>query len=230
MIGTTSATSGPFHAVVLEGIAWHVLSRRLAWGSGSIRQPQFVVPRTWCIIAFVGMACCLVHLLVGLWGARDCRRRSIAISDPDLLALVEELRITLGIRTGFEVRELPGVVRSSAAAVGWWRPMVLLPGDWRSWNESERRAVLAHEASHIRGVIMPRESLVASRRHALLSPARPLDGAAASIAARAGCGCRRSSSCRWAASLSARSSRLAVGMGTCRLAWPASAFLPKKDN
>ena len=27
--------------------------------------------------------------------------------------------------------------------------MVLLPDDWRSWDDSERRAVLAHELAHI---------------------------------------------------------------------------------
>ena len=39
---------------------------------------------------------------------------------------------------------------SSPAVVGWLRPVVLLPADWRGWGEPERRAVLAHELAHVR--------------------------------------------------------------------------------
>lgn len=33
---------------------------------------------------------------------------------------------------------------------GWWRPVILLPENAASWSVSRRRAVLAHEAAHIR--------------------------------------------------------------------------------
>jgi beta-lactamase regulating signal transducer with metallopeptidase domain len=36
------------------------------------------------------------------------------------------------------------------AAVGLFRPAVLLPRDWREWNPATRRAVLSHEFAHIR--------------------------------------------------------------------------------
>ena len=48
-----------------------------------------------------------------------------------------------------EVRELEWLTGSTAAAVGWLRPVVLFPCDWRSWSGLERRAVLAHEMAHI---------------------------------------------------------------------------------
>ena len=38
---------------------------------------------------------------------------------------------------------------ATPATAGWRRPMVLLPDDWRSWSESDLRAVLAHELAHI---------------------------------------------------------------------------------
>ena len=37
----------------------------------------------------------------------------------------------------------------SAVTIGWRRPLLLLPCDWRSWTETERRAVLAHELVHV---------------------------------------------------------------------------------
>ncbi len=54
----------------------------------------------------------------------------------------------MGCRRGVDLRECPGVV--SPAVVGWLRPVVLLPADWRGWGEPERRAVLAHELAHVR--------------------------------------------------------------------------------
>lgn len=38
---------------------------------------------------------------------------------------------------------------TTAAVIGWWRPMILLPTAWREWNREQLRAVLAHELAHI---------------------------------------------------------------------------------
>ena len=38
---------------------------------------------------------------------------------------------------------------ASAATVGWLRPAIILPADWRSWNRDELRGRLAHEVAHI---------------------------------------------------------------------------------
>jgi Protein of unknown function (DUF1559)/BlaR1 peptidase M56 len=46
-----------------------------------------------------------------------------------------------------EVRETANL--RSAATIGWRRPVLLLPSDWRSWTETERRVVLAHELAHV---------------------------------------------------------------------------------
>ncbi len=37
----------------------------------------------------------------------------------------------------------------SAVTIGWRRPVLLLPDDWRAWTEAERKVVLAHELAHI---------------------------------------------------------------------------------
>ncbi len=34
--------------------------------------------------------------------------------------------------------------------VGWWRPTIVLPSDWRSWDESLLTTVLSHEQEHVR--------------------------------------------------------------------------------
>src|SRR5262249_7867490 len=61
--------------------------------------------------------------------------------------LAELLGTAMGCPRRVEVRECPDL--ASPATVGWLRPVVLLPADWRGWNEMERRAVLAHELAHV---------------------------------------------------------------------------------
>src|SRR5262249_15293917 len=53
----------------------------------------------------------------------------------------------LGCRRPVAIRESDEV--TVPATAGWLRPLVLLPLDWRSWRESDLRAVLAHEVAHV---------------------------------------------------------------------------------
>jgi hypothetical protein len=230
-----AANSASSEAVSQGEFAWKYLSRTLgvgrALGTDSIRQSQAVLPRTWCIAMLFGTAWSLIHLLVGLWGARDCRRRSVAIGDPDVLALTEDLRVALGVRRSIEVRELPGMLCSTAAAVGWRRPIVILPDDWRRWNALERRAVLAHEVAHIARAdyavgVAARLGLALHFYHPLV---RWLVGrlqlqqelAADAEGARLAGGHR---------AYRLILTRLALGMERNRPAWPATTFLPLKGH
>ncbi len=155
--GTMSALNAANYAasdpVGRGGFSWQSLSRRLgaglAWGTDSVRNRHAVIPGDWCILLVAGTCACLVRLVIGLWGVSDCRRRSIVIDEPQVLALVESLRVALGVSRTIEVRELRSPGLSTAAAVGWSRPVILLPACWRNWSESERCVVLAHEAAHI---------------------------------------------------------------------------------
>jgi hypothetical protein len=61
---------------------------------------------------------------------------------------LEELRAEMRVARRVEVRQLAGL--PAAATVGWLRPVILLPPDWREWAAQERRAVLAHELAHVR--------------------------------------------------------------------------------
>jgi hypothetical protein len=88
-----------------------------------------------------------IHLLIGLWAVRECRRRAKLIRDPDLLALLTSTQAAMGERRNVELRELTEL--TSPAVAGWLRPMILLPDEWRSWPHRDLQAVLAHELAHI---------------------------------------------------------------------------------
>jgi hypothetical protein len=125
---------------------------RAMWQIGDVSMPaqQSTWVRAWGVFVSVGATFALGCMIVGLWGVRDCRRRSIAVNDPSLLALLESLRKATGCRRRIEVRhwaDRGGL--APAAAVGWRRPMVLLPASWRDWHPDDLKAVMAHEVAHI---------------------------------------------------------------------------------
>ncbi len=133
---------------------WHsFLSDRLgaawAWGESSMlgNHPEWM--RAWGLFLSLGAVVGLCRLAFGLWGVRDCRRRSIPVNDPSLLTLLASLRDATGCRRAIEVRERTDRAAVTAAAVGWRRPFILLPGGWRDWNEGDLNAVMAHEVAHI---------------------------------------------------------------------------------
>jgi hypothetical protein len=99
-------------------------------------------------VAGAGAALGLLGLLGGLWAIRRGWRRSLPVVEPDLLRLVDELRAALGLVRAVAVREAADL--TTAATVGWRRPVLLLPPDWRGWTGAQRRAVLAHELAHVR--------------------------------------------------------------------------------
>jgi beta-lactamase regulating signal transducer with metallopeptidase domain len=107
------------------------------------RWPEFVAA---AILA--GLAFGLARLLVGFWGVRVLRRRSRSIAEYEINTLAEALRVEMACSRPVELRETSDL--ATAATIGWLRPLILLPADWRMWSVAERRAVLAHELAHIR--------------------------------------------------------------------------------
>jgi beta-lactamase regulating signal transducer with metallopeptidase domain len=98
-------------------------------------------------LALAGSAAGLIRLALGLGAIFVCRRRGKTVDDPTLIGRLDELCVTMGCRAPVELREVPDLV--GPATAGWRRPVILLPEDWRSWDDSERRAVLAHELAHV---------------------------------------------------------------------------------
>lgn len=138
-------SSGPVRSWRLSdmGLVWERIGREASAPAERCRPWGGVL----AALATAGVGVGLVRIGLGLAAVRSCRRRSVAVSDRDLIALRDELAAALGVARPVEVREardLPG-----PAAAGWLRPVVLLPADWRSWGDAERRAVLAHELAHV---------------------------------------------------------------------------------
>lgn len=81
------------------------------------------------------------------------------------MRLLARSRATGLISEGIEIRESEGV--GSPVALGIVRPAILLPGDWRDWDNRKLGAVLAHERSHIQRCD-PAVQLISAIHRALL--------------------------------------------------------------
>ena len=135
--------------------------------------------------------------------------------------------LAMGCLRRIEIREVPEL--TAPATAGWWHPVILLPDDWRSWNDTDRRAVLAHELAHIHrrdyaAGLVARLALALEFYHPLVHwMARRLqlqqELAADAIAARFAGGTDS-----YLLSLS----RLALKQEGRSPSWPARAFLPAR--
>ncbi len=85
------------------------------------------------VLYVVVAAVLLLRLCAGLILSRRLLRRS---------------RETGRAMEGIEIRESDGL--ASPVALGIIRSVIVLPGDWREWDDSKLTVVLAHERSHIR--------------------------------------------------------------------------------
>lgn len=109
----------------------------------------------WALTGFVLAALYGVGVLVGAirlgagWlGVRSLIRRSLPITDAELIELRNGMATQL--RCSRNIRFLECPVPGLAATVGRRRPIVFLPPEWRTWDPGELRTVLAHELAHIR--------------------------------------------------------------------------------
>lgn len=94
-----------------------------------------------------GGAVACARLTWGLWSTHQVLRRSREVDAVRLVELAEGIRRSIGCR---RVGLRASTEISSAATVGWRRPVLILAADWSLWSEQELRAVLAHEMTHVR--------------------------------------------------------------------------------
>ncbi len=94
-----------------------------------------------------------VSLLLGIlrywigWRAiQQLLKTSVGISDLRVLRLARGLQHQLEIGQ-VALREHPAL--PAPVTFGWRSPTIMLPNDWRHWNATELRSVLAHELAHI---------------------------------------------------------------------------------
>jgi beta-lactamase regulating signal transducer with metallopeptidase domain len=116
-------------------------SDNLSAGS-SLRWPAIVG-----MLLLAGASLALIRFAIGLVALRRYRRCLQPINDPALGELVDKLARQIGCRRTIELMQSPSL--TTPATMGWRRPVIVLPGDWHTWSEQERRVVLAHEMAHI---------------------------------------------------------------------------------
>jgi beta-lactamase regulating signal transducer with metallopeptidase domain len=138
---TVESFQSPFEAFVRE-------FSRAATAPSNARAPSQLSWPNWLaagflISLFVGFA----RLGLGLLAVGRLRSRSRPLDDVTLLEEIELLRAELSCTRRVEVRESSEL--ETPATLGWRRPLVLLPFDWRDWSHDELRAVLAHELAHV---------------------------------------------------------------------------------
>ncbi len=182
--------------------------------------------REWLGVGFLASVLIgLGRLGVGLWGIARLRARSRPIVDTELDDMLQLLRAELSCTRTVELREVGEL--STPATIGWRHAVLLLPADWRSWDEEERRAVLAHELAHVRRGDFP--AGVAAQVVVALHFYHPL---AHWLAARLRLE-QELAADAWGARLSggkpsylATLARMALRRDGPAITWPARAFLP----
>jgi hypothetical protein len=182
--------------------------------------------REWLAAGFlVSVVLGLARLGIGLWEIARLRARSRPVDDPELDDMLQLLRAELSCMRRVAVREAAEL--TTPATIGWRRPVLLLPADWRGWDADERRAVLAHELAHVRRRDFP--AGVAAQLALALHFYHPL---AHWLAARLRLE-QELAADAWGARLSggkpsylATLAQMALRRDGRALTWPARAFLP----
>ena len=118
-----------------------------------LRQPtaQRDQALNWAGWLAIALAVCigvgLIRVLSGLFWVHRCQMNGKPIDDRDLREILDVVCAETGCAGTIDLHASPDV--DSAATVGWRRPVILLPEDWRDWSRDERRSVLAHEVAHV---------------------------------------------------------------------------------
>ena len=115
------------------------IANRIQDGSGA---------RPWALFLVLVYGLGVLAMAARLAGAWWLTRSLVADGEP--LADVSVDRQAMAIAGGRRVRFGIHPQIRVPLSTGWWRPAVLLPADWRGWDETTRRYAIAHELVHIR--------------------------------------------------------------------------------
>jgi hypothetical protein len=123
------------------------LARELNDQAGSQPPARWSWPE-WLVVGFLASLCAgFVRLGLGILAVKRLRSRSLPLHDFALEEEIQLLRAELSCTRKVAVRETSEL--ATPATLGWRRPLLLLPFDWRDWSHAELRAVLAHELAHV---------------------------------------------------------------------------------
>ena len=123
------------------------LARELT-GPAAPRQARRWSWPEWLALGFLASMCAgFARLGLGILAVIRLRSRSRPLHDFTLDEEIQLLRAELSCTRPVEVRETSEL--QTPATLGWRRPLLLLPFDWREWSHAELRAILAHELAHV---------------------------------------------------------------------------------
>lgn len=130
---------------------WRTVHRQLDETTSADRTtPGWQWPAWLAAAVLAGIGLGLARVLLGIVALRRLLRETRRVADPELAYLLDELRVQLDCRRPIELREMTdSTAGGSPAVVGWRRPVILLPADWRRWSTATRRVILAHETAHV---------------------------------------------------------------------------------
>jgi beta-lactamase regulating signal transducer with metallopeptidase domain len=89
----------------------------------------------------------LARVFVGMRFGKHLVRAAIPVNDSDALRMLSTTSIAAGLHTTPRIAEAD--IISVPVVIGVSDPAILLPANWREWDEGELAAVLAHEVSHV---------------------------------------------------------------------------------
>ena len=113
--------------------------------------PERRFPWLWVVVVplFLLVAIGVIKFLLGFVAVTRLRRNSQVIDEVQLSQLIRAMSDEIGVKRNVKVLESNEIL--SAATVGWIEPVILLPQEWREWNESELSSAIAHELAHVSG-------------------------------------------------------------------------------
>ena len=145
--GRLALPPAPAVASIQDGGA----ARRTAPAEESTADSSLASALTWREAAVYAWACGLAlhlaHLAVGVLGLMARVRGGVAVRSEAWATDLDRARRSLGVAK--DVRLLATPWRGAPGLAGWRRPVVLLPATCDAWSAARRRAVLAHELSHL---------------------------------------------------------------------------------
>lgn len=107
--------------------------------------------RQWVVAVWLaGVVAAGAWLAWGFGVAARWRRAAVAVDDPEWLETLGEEAAALGVARLPVLAVHPGAPGPCLVGVG-RRPTLVLPAEYREWDEETRRAVVRHELAHVIG-------------------------------------------------------------------------------
>jgi len=99
------------------------------------------------VLFLIGAGAGLIRLVAGLAVVRSYRLRARPIANAALCEMADVLLAELQAPRRVVLCESERL--TTPATIGWRRPLIILPTDWKAWTDEECKTVLAHEIAHI---------------------------------------------------------------------------------